>query len=126
NSAFLGFRSPWLQQLVLDAIGAVAFFLAVVVVDRLMGRDARRRAAYVMAVVIGAALAAVFDSIALNIVWHRWEPVFADPAISDPASGLLMFRIGHTFFLFFEWLTLGGLATFVYINRRRAKAEVSR
>src|SRR5437773_7915509 len=76
NSQFLGFRSPLGQQLALDSIGALTLFLAVVVADRVTGRDARRRAAYVLAVVVGAALAAIVDSISLSIFWNRWEPVF--------------------------------------------------
>jgi hypothetical protein len=120
-----GLTSPPSEQLVLDAVGAVALLLAVVVADRVTGRDAHRRAVYILAVVIGAVTAAALDSMALNIFWDRWEPVFADPS-TDHASGFIVFRFGHTFYLFFEWLTLGGLATFVYIDRRRAQSEVAR
>ena len=116
----LDVTSPPLQLLVLDSIGAITLMLAVVVADRVTGMNSDRRAAYVTAVVIGAAAGAILDSLALGLVWNQYELAFA-----DPSPDWRTYRVGHTFYLFFEWLALGGLATFVYVDRRRARAEVA-
>src|SRR5205823_33842 len=94
---------------------------AVVVPDRVTGTNSGRRAAYVTAVAIGAAASAILDSLALGLVWNQYELAFADPSLDWRT-----YRVGHTFYLFFEWLALGGVATFVYIDRRRAQAEGAR
>jgi Histidine kinase len=112
--------SPPVQLLVLDAIGAIAMMFAVVVADRVTGMNSDRRAAYVTAVVIGAGAAAILDSLALGLVWNQYELAFA-----DPSPDWRTYRVGHSFYLFFEWIALGGVATFVYIDRRRAQAEVA-
>jgi hypothetical protein len=98
--------------------------LALVVAERVTGGDADRRGAYVLAVLVGAAGATAVDLFALARIWHRFEFALDEPAV-DPATGFLIYRAGHAIYLFVEWLTLGGLATFALLGWRQARSEAA-
>jgi sensor histidine kinase YesM len=103
---------PLIGGFVNDQLGAFALMLAVTVADHVTSRDVRRRAMYVVAVVVGAAVAA-------SPIWIV-EARFVGSAFSWREF------LNATFYAFFEWLVLGGAATVVYTDRRRAKAALAR
>lgn len=99
-----------LAGFVIDQLGAFALLLAVTVADHVTGREARRRVAYALAVVVAAAVAAAVDSTIEALVGDfAWLEV-----------------VKATLYSFFEWLVLGGAATFIYTDRRRAQAALAR
>ena len=99
-----------LAAFVIDQLGAFALLLAVVVADRVTGKEARRRAAYALAVMVAAVIAAAFDSTV--------EALVGDFAWLELSKA--------TLYSFFEWLVLGGAATFIYTDRRRAQGALAR
>ena len=103
---------PLMATVVNDQIGAFALMLGIVVVDRMGADQAERRAPYVVAVVVSAAISTPIQSILGSWVV---EPVF---------SWKEVFRF--TLYGFFDWLVLAGTATFVYVDRRRARAALTR
>ena len=105
---------PLMSIFVVNGIGVLALLLAVVVADRVTGKDGHRRAAYALAVVVSAAIAAPLQSIAGGGLWHQFTPEELKHVFT------------RTFYIFFEWLVLGGVATFIYTDRRRARAALAR
>jgi hypothetical protein len=107
-----GLLYPLLTTFVNDQIGAFALMLSIVVADRVSAKHPGRRAPYVIAVVAGAALATPLESIL-----GSWlvEPVFLWKQV-----------LQNALYFFFDWLVLAGTATFVYIDRRRARGALAR
>jgi len=103
---------PLIATFVTDQIGAFALLLGIVAADESTGRQSLRRAAYVAAVVFAAAISAPLESV-FGVMFV--EPVFA---WMDVVKG--------TLYTFFEWMALGGAATFIYTDRRRAHAATAR
>jgi hypothetical protein len=113
----LWLESDALARLVLlalfnDMAYALSLLLALVVADRIAGRDARRRGVYAAAVIISGAMV----SIPLGMLWYAVFPAMAGAGAFWPIS-----LNG-----FFSWLILGGAATFVYVDRRRARVSRQR
>ena len=102
--------SLWLSLGFVNAqVGAFILLLALVATDSIAGGDPRRRSAYALAVVVTATLyAPVLTLIGLGSEFEWMEFV----------KGSL--------YAFFEWLVLGGVATFIYVDRRRALAAMAR
>ena len=103
---------PLIATVVNDQIGAFALMLAIVIVDGVAVDQRARRAPYVIAVVISAAISTPIQSIL-----GSWlvEPVFSWKEV-----------LRFTLYGFFDWLVLAGTATFVYVDRRRARAALAR
>lgn len=93
----------------LEQLGAFILMLVLVATDRITGGDSRRRAAYAVGVVVSAALYALLQALAEAGPTFVW--------IEFAKSGLYMF---------FDWLVLAGVATFIYTDRRRARAAQAR
>jgi len=100
------------MHFVVGQICAFTLMLCIVVADYVTGRDTRRRAAYALAVVASAAVVAPVESFVLLAIW----PEIAEMRI------LSVGFFGLNLEKFAEWLILGGAATFVYTDRRRALA----
>jgi hypothetical protein len=107
-----GIFYPLLTTFVNDQIGAFALMLSIVIADRVTAGQQHRRAPYVVGVVVSAAIATPLESIL-----GSWlvEPVFSWKEVAQNAL-----------YFFFDWLVLAGTATFVYIDRRRARGAVAR
>ena len=106
---------PLIQGFALDQISAFSLMLAVVVADRVAERDTGRRAAYAVAVIASAASTGLL--VALGESWFsHGVSIWVPPAEFSQA----------VLYSFFEWLVLGGAATFVYTDRRRAHASLAR
>jgi len=97
-----------------DQICAFTLMLCIVVADYVTGRDARRRAAYALAVVVSAAVAAWPEGLVMIAT-------FPEYARQHPT-----FFLRASAYRFLEWLILGGTATFVYIHQRRARVARAR
>ena len=103
---------PLIATFLADQLAAFTLMLGVVVADRTTGTEFGRRTAYTVAIIVSAILMAPLGSIAaLNIV----QPDFGR---SDFLNSVV--------YAFFEWLVLGGAATFIYTDRRRARAAIAR
>jgi hypothetical protein len=114
------------QLFVLNEISAFALLLAIVVADRVTGKDPRRQAAYALAVLVGSAAGAILVSMALKLVWNMFAWELANMTWSVAEARVVTFRIGYTLYVFFEWLVIGGAATFIYTDRRRARMALAR
>ncbi|HTS20881.1 MAG TPA: histidine kinase [Casimicrobiaceae bacterium] len=90
-------------------LGASVLLLALVATDRITGNDPRHRAAYAAAVVVTATLYALL----LALIELRSDFTWIE-------------FVKSSFYFFFEWLVLGGIATFIYTDRRRARAARAR
>ena len=101
---------------VVRQICAFTLMLCIVVADYVTGRDTHRRAAYALAVVASAAVVAPVESLVLLATW---------PEIAEMRIVSVSF-FGLNLEKFAEWLILGGAATFVYTDRRRALAARAR
>ena len=109
------YAMPYLTtSFVADQICAFTLMLCIVVADYVTGRDARRRAAYALAVVVSAAVAAWPEGVVMVATFpeYAWQ----HPTFFPRASA----------YRFLEWLILGGTATFVYTHRRRARLARAR
>jgi LytS/YehU family sensor histidine kinase len=95
-----------------DQIGAFSLMLAIVIADRVAAEQPERRAPYVVAVVVSAAIATPIESILGALLV---EPVLLWKEV-----------LRGTLYFFFDWLVLAGTATFVYVDRRRARAALGR
>jgi sensor histidine kinase YesM len=108
-------RSPTML-LIGDFVGlqlnAFALLLCVLVADQVTGRDPRRRTVYALAVVASAALTIPITS----IVW-------ATMMVFEETRHLYL---ATTLYGFAAWLIIGGVATFVYIERRRTRVAQAR
>jgi hypothetical protein len=91
---------------------AFTLMLAVVVADHVTSRDVRRRAPYALAVVVSAAVAAPLGLLVISV---GFPP---DPHPLPPVSKLA--------YWFFALVILDGAATFVYVDRRRARVAQAR
>src|SRR5205823_4894928 len=125
--------TPWtnalstlLQLLVCDQISGFALLLAVVVADRVTGKDPRRQAAYALAVLVGSGVGAILVSITLKLGWNMFAWELGKLTWSIVEGRVVTFRIGYTLYVFFEWLVIGGAATYIYIDRRRARTALAR
>jgi len=95
--------------LIKGQVGAFILMLALVAVDRITGNDPRRRTPYVVAVLVTAALYASLRTLiglGSELTWMDF--------------------VKTSLYFFFEWLVLGGVATFIYTDRRRARAAKAR
>jgi hypothetical protein len=95
-----------------DQLGAFALMLGVVVADQVTGRDGARRTPYAVAVAVSAVIAGLL--VAAN------EALFASRFLPDEEF------VNAALYSCFEWLVLGGTATFVYTDRRRARTALAR
>lgn len=91
---------------------AFALLLCILVADQVTGRDPRRRTAYALAVVASGALTIPITS----IVW-------ATMTVFEETRHLYL---AATLYGFAAWLIIGGVATFVYIERRRTRVAQAR
>jgi hypothetical protein len=114
------------QLFVCDQISAFALLLAVIVADRVTGKDPRRQAAYALAVLVGSAVGAILVSVALQLIWNMFAWELGKLTWSFVERRVVTFRIGYTLYVFFEWLVIGGAATFIYTDRRRARMALTR
>jgi hypothetical protein len=94
----------------IQQLGAFILMLTLVATDRIAGKDSRRRSAYAVAVVVTAALFAPVETL--------MERLGSDLAGTEFVRAAL--------YTFFEWLVLGGVAAFIYTDRRRARAASAR
>ena len=103
-----------------DQIGAFSIMLAVVVADHITAGDGRRRLPYILAVIAGAAVWAFVEyagfRVGMGLHWYSVENRYTSAA---DVTWKLAYR-------FLEWLLLGGAATFIYIDARRARIEQGR
>ena len=92
-----------------EQLGAFILMLVLVATDRITGGDSRRRAAYAAAVVFTAtqyALLQSLDQVGPTFVWIAF--------------------VNNVLYMFFDWLVVAGVATFIYTDRRRARAALAR
>ena len=109
-----------LTRLVETAVTGVVIFLAVIAADELSDRGAPRAATYAVAVVLAAVCGAVLG-------WHIRKATglsFAGPGGGVVAGPMLNIahRVAHHLGLAIVGTIVGGLATFVHVNRRTALA----
>ena len=109
-----------LTRLVETAVTGVVIFLAVVVADELADRGAPRATTYVVAVVLAALVGAVVGwyvrvATGLNFIGPD------DGGMPAPMLNVAH-RIAHHLGLAIVGTIVGGLATFVHVNRRTALA----
>ncbi len=122
--AYLNPETPNLGVTVLahsafNLIAVFAMLPAVVVADRVTGKDPNRRGPYALAVVVGAAAAAILKSIAIQ--WGQgfiWKLAGLPWSAEDQQSA--MFNLGYTLRIFFEMIMFGAATMWVVIDRRRA------
>jgi hypothetical protein len=100
-----------------DVMGAFCILLAVVAADHAGRHDSGRKAIYVLAVVVGAGTWAALEYTGFRIfgVGVRWYSSFGYTSAEEMAW--------RTVYGFLEWLLIGGAATFVYLDARRARVE---
>jgi len=99
-----------------DQLKAFALLLAFVVADRVTGKDPDRRGAYVLAVVIGAAIIVPISVVVVASLIH----FVAGEALHPPGG------IGWVLNIFFELLMVGGATVWVINDRRRAQRARAR
>jgi histidine kinase len=104
-----------------DQIGAFCIMLAVVVADHLTAGDARRRLPYILAVIAGAAVWAFLKHAGLQVLDAGLHWYSVENRDTSAAEAAWRFASG-----FLEWLLLGGAATFIFLDARRARAEQRR
>jgi hypothetical protein len=97
------------QVFLKSQVGAFILLLALVATDRITGDDPRRRIAYAVAVLVTATLYALVRTLIGLGSEFEW-----------------MEFVKGSLYAFFEWLVLGGVATFIYVDRRRALAAMTR
>lgn len=92
----------------LEQLGAFFLMLVLVATDRITGGDSRRRAPYAVAVIVTATLYASLQAVRFGetVAWIE--------------------LMNNALYMFFDWLVLAGVATFVYTDRRRARAAQAR
>ena len=109
-----------LTRLVETAVTGVVIFVAVVAADELTDRGAPRAATYVVAVVLAALVGAVigwYVRVATGLTFKGPE----DGGVPGPMINAAH-RIAHHLGLAIVGTIVGGLATFVHVNRRTALA----
>src|ERR1044072_8732643 len=95
--------------------------LAVVVADHLTAGDGQRRLPYILAVIAGAAVWAFlkyagFRMLETGLLWYSVEDRYTSAAEVT----------WRTIKDFLEWLLLGGAATYIFLDARRARIEQRR
>jgi len=93
----------------IEQLGAFILMFVLVATDRITGGDPRRRGAYAVAVVVTATLYALLqalEEVGPTFVWIEF--------------------VKSALYMFFEWLVLAGVATFIYTDRGRARAAKAR
>ncbi|HZI82769.1 MAG TPA: histidine kinase [Casimicrobiaceae bacterium] len=110
-----------LRTVLTDQLGAFSIMLAVVVADQITADDGQRRLPYILAVIAGAAVWAVveyagFRVLGMDIRWYSVENRYTSAAEFA----------WRTAYGFLEWLLLGGAATFIVLDARRARVEQRR
>ncbi|HET9763325.1 MAG TPA: histidine kinase [Casimicrobiaceae bacterium] len=111
-----------LRTVLSDQLGAFSVMLSVVVADYFTGGDGQRRWIYIVAVLSGAAVWALleyagFRALGMGIRWYPVEEYQYSIAVE------ITWRTGYGFL---EWLLLGGAATFIFLDARRARIEQRR
>ena len=102
--------------LVADEIRAFALLLAVVVADRVIGKDPGRRSAYAWAVVVAAAVATPVSIAARTVLVNA----FVSPAEPDIPT------VPVALYILLDFVLIGGAAVWVILDRRRASAAQAR
>jgi hypothetical protein len=111
-----------LRTVVSDQVGAFSIMLALVVADHITAADGRRRSAYILAVFAGAVAWAVveyagFRVLGMGIRWYSVEKYGYSSTVEVT---------WRTAYGFLEWLLIGGAATFIVLDARRAQIEQGR
>jgi signal transduction histidine kinase len=97
------------KAFLMEQLGAFILMLVLVATDRITDGDPRRRATYAVAVVVSAML---------------YTPLLT---LIDLLSEFTWIEfVKGTLYSFFEWVVLAGVATFIYTDRRRARAALAR
>ena len=122
-----------------DQIGAFSIMLAVVVADRITAGDGQRRLPYILAVIAGAAVWALIEYAEFRVLQMSARSYSAETLTvtgssavftwSDLPPGRYTSAADVTWIMargFLEWLLLGGAATFIYLDARRARIEQRR
>jgi hypothetical protein len=104
-------------RLTSHVVTALALFVAVVIADKLVERGARRGPTYALAVVCGALVGALAG-------WPLREALGLRFSFEGRANAhdLAQFALFHRLDQLLIGILLGGLATFVHVNRRTALA----
>ena len=105
-----------LVVLVADPVKAFAMLLAIVVADRVTGKDPDRRTAYALAVVTGAVLGAVASVVAITFAFRL---LFDPPGGVHPGAGFVLY-IG------LDLLMTGGAVVWIINDRRRVRRASAR
>lgn len=106
----------WLSGIVVTVCVAFSLLAAVLVADEAVERGAPRLRTYVIAVVCGAAIGAI-------VQYAVRLPFGLRTMISNEE---FLVRITQPMLVFLDWTTIGGLATFVYVNLRTARQAAAR
>jgi len=131
-TAFVGMRAApvtWdavAKFLISDVLSAFALLLAVTIADNVAGSATERRAPYFLAVVAGAALGAMLQGLAMQLIWNQFVWEWGPIEWSIVERRVVHFRIGLVFYAFFEWLLIGAAVTFIHTDRRRSKRAADR
>jgi hypothetical protein len=99
-----------------DQLKAFALLLTIAVADRVTGKDPDRKGAYVLALIIGAALIVPVTGVT---VWSLIRLLTNVASATPPAIGFLLN-------IYFELLMVGGATIWVINDRRRARRERGR
>ena len=99
------FRLAHLSDFLHHEFIALVLLLAVAIADRAVDVGRARRSAYVLAIIVAIGLGTPL-AYAVDPPWGRWLP--------------------STLYNMMCWLMFGGLATFVYVDRKRARATRAR
>ena len=105
------------SELLIDSLAIVCLMVAVIVADEAVSRGVPRMRAYLCAVVLGCATAA----------WAQWELRVLlgwDAVATADDDG--WFELTQPPQVFFHLLLVSAVASFVYVNRRTARAAVER
>ena len=117
-----GLNTAWpvaLQMILVALINAYSLLLAVMLADRAVDRGAARLPAYATAVLTGIGAGTAAGWLLNTFVIGALLPitgVFAEKLRINPR---VVFTVGAS--VWFEWITLGALATFVYADRREVR-----
>ena len=113
-----------LRTVLSDQVGAFSIMLAIVVADYITAGDGQRRLPYILAVLAGAAVWALVEYAGFRMLGMgiRWYSVDVEKYKYTFAAEVT-WRTGYGFL---EWLLIGGAATFIFLDARRARIEQRR